>query len=44
MKTLVLMFKETECDDKTKYNTFYANLKAEIIINESGIDYAFESI
>ena len=30
--------------DKTKYETFYLNSNAEIIINESDIDSAFESI
>ena len=31
---LLLMFKKIESDDKTKYNTFNSNSKAEIIINE----------
>ena len=44
MATLVLVFKKIESDDKTKYDTFYSNSKAEIIINESDIDNAFESI
>ena len=34
---LVLMFKNIESKDNTKYDTFYSNLKAEIIINESDI-------
>ena len=44
MATLVLVFKKIEIEDKTKYETFYSNLKAEIIINESDIDDAFESV
>ena len=44
MKTLVLVFKKIECEDKTKYDTFYSNSKAEIIINESDIDDVFQSI
>ena len=44
MKTLVLVFKNIESEDKTKYNTLYLNSKAEIIINESDIDDVFESI
>ena len=42
--TLVLVFKKIESDDKTKYETFYSNLKAEIIINKSDIDEVFQSI
>ena len=34
MTPLLLMFKKIENDDKTKYNTFNSNSKAEIIINE----------
>ena len=37
MTILVLMFKNIESKDNTKYDTFYSNLKAEIIINESDI-------
>ena len=44
MKTLVLVFKKIESEDKTKYDTFYLNSKMEIIISESDIDDAFESI
>ena len=33
-----------ENDDKRKYSIFFSNLKAETIINESGIDVVFESI
>ena len=43
MKTLVLVFKKIESEDKTKYDNFYSNPKAGIIINESDID-AFQSI
>ena len=44
MTTLVSVLKKIEIDDKTKYYTFYSNSKAEIIINESDTDDAFESI
>ena len=36
--TLVLVFKKTESEDKTKYDNFYSSSKAEISINESDID------
>ena len=36
--TLVLEFKKIESEDKTKFDTFYLNSKAEIIINESDTD------
>ena len=38
------MFKKIESEDKTKYNTLYLNSKAEIIINESDVDNAFQLI
>ena len=41
---LVLEFKKIESDNETKYRTFYLNSKAEAIMNESYIDYVFESI
>ena len=41
--TLVLVFKKVESEDKTKYDTFYSNSEAEIIINEINID-VFQSI
>ena len=44
MKTFVLVFKKIKSDDKTKYDTFYSNSKAEIFINESDIDDVFESV
>ena len=44
MKKLVLVLKKIESEDKTKYDTFYSNSKAEIIIDESGIEDVFESI
>ena len=44
MTTLVFVFKKIESEDKTKYDTFYSNSKAEIIINESDIDDVFQSI
>ena len=44
MKMLVLVFKNIESENKTKSDTFYSNLKAEIIINKSDIDDLFESI
>ena len=42
MKTLTLVFKKIECEDKTKYDGFYSISKAEIIINDS--DNVFQSI
>ena len=36
--TLVLVFKNIENTDKTKYDNFYSRSKAETIINESDID------
>ena len=42
--TLVLVFKKIKSEDKTKYNTFYSNPKAEIVTNESDIDDMFKSI
>ena len=42
--TLVLGLKKIECEDKTKYDTFYSDSKAEIIINKSNIDDVFKSI
>ena len=42
--TLALVFEKIESEDKTKYDTFYSNSKAEIIINESDIDDEFKSI
>ena len=44
MKTLVIVFKKTESEDKTKCDTFYSSSKAEIIINKSNIDNVFQSI
>ena len=41
---LALVFKKIESEDKTKFDIFYSNPKAEIIINESYIVDAFESI
>ena len=32
-----------ECDDKTKYSTFYPNSKADTVVNESDIDDVFVS-
>ena len=43
MTTLVLVFKKTESEDKTKYDDFYSSSKAEIIINEGDIDDVFQS-
>ena len=42
--TLVLVYKKMESKHKIKYGNFYSSSKAEIIINESDIDYAFKSI
>ena len=44
MTTLVLVFKKIESEDKTKSDNSYSNSKAEIIINENGIDDLFQSI
>ena len=44
MTTLFLEFENIESDDKTKYDTYYTQSKAETIINESDIDDIFESI
>ena len=40
----VLVFKKIEREDKTKYELFYSNSKAEIIINKNVIDDLFQSI
>ena len=40
--TLISQLKNIESEDKTKYDTFYSNSKAEIVINDSGI--MFKSI
>ena len=42
--TLFLEFKKIENGDEAKFTTFYFNLKAEKIINESDIDDLFGSI
>ena len=42
--TLVLLLKKIKSNNKTKYDTFYSNSKAEIIVNESDIDDVFKSI
>ena len=44
MITLVLVFEMTESENKTKYDNFYSNSKAEIIINKNDIDDVFQSI
>ena len=44
MTSLILVFKKTESEDKTKYDTSYSNSEAEIIINESEIDDVFQSV
>ena len=44
MTALVLVFKKTESEDETKYDTFYSNSKAEIIISECDTDDVFQSI
>ena len=38
MTPLVLESKKIESEDKTKYDTFHSNSKAEIIINKSDIN------
>ena len=42
--TLVLVFKEIDSEDKTKYDNFHSSSKAEMIITESDIDGVFKSI
>ena len=42
--TLVLVFKNIEGKDKTKFDNFYSSSKAELIINESDIDNVFEPL
>ena len=42
--TLVVVFKKIESKDKTKYDNFFSNSKAEIIINEIDIENVFKSI
>ena len=44
MKTLVLVLKKIESEDKIKYDTFYLHSKAETIVNKSDIDDVFKSI
>ena len=44
LTTLVSEFKKIESEGKTKYDNFYSNSKAKIIINESDIDDMFQSI
>ena len=44
MTTLVLVFKKVESENKTKYDIFYLQSKAETIINESDIDDVAKSI
>ena len=44
MTTLVLVFKNIESEDKTKYDNFYSSSKAEIIINENDVDDVLQSI
>ena len=38
LRRLVLVLKNIESENKTKYNTFYTHSKAEAIINKSDID------
>ena len=44
VKTLVLVFKKIESENKGRYDDFYSKSKAEMIINESDIDDVFQSI
>ena len=44
MAVLISRFKKTKNPNKTKYENFYSNSIAKIIINESGIDDVFQSI
>ena len=42
--TLVLVFKKSEKEDKTKYGIFNSHSNAETVINKSDIDDVFKSI
>ena len=44
VKTLVLVLKKIETEDKTKYKNFYSSSKVEIIIGESDIEDVLQSI
>ena len=44
MTTLILVFKNIECEDKTKCDNFYSSSKTEIIINQKDIVDVFQSI
>ena len=44
MRTLVLVFKKIESEDKIKFDNFYSSSKVEIIISERDIDNGFKSI
>ena len=44
LTTVFLVVKKIESKTKTKYDNFYSSSKAEIIINESGINDVFKSI
>ena len=44
LKRQNISFEKIEGKDKTKYENFYSSSKAEIITNESDIDYVFKSI
>ena len=44
MTTLILVFKNTESKNKTKYDNFYSSSDAETITNESDIFNVFQSI
>ena len=42
--TLVVTFKKTESEDKTRHDNFYSSSKAERVINKSDIVDVFQSI
>ena len=42
--SLALVFEKIENEDKRNSDNFYSGSKAEIMINESDIDYVFKSI
>ena len=44
MKILVLVLKRIECEDKTKYDTFYLHSKVEKVLEKSHIDDVFKLI
>ena len=44
VKILVLVLQKIECEDKTKYDTFYLHSKVETVLEKSHIDDVFKLI